>query len=531
MATAAQHLLGQLVDGRFPLRRLLGVSPDSAVFLTDLPSSRPSEPAPEAAIKLIPEDPEHAEQQLASWRAAAALEHPGLLRILHFGRAAVDGSPCLYLVMELASENLGELLPQRALTSEEATGMMGPVLAALDFLHEKGLVHAGLKPANVLAIHDTIKISSDRILPAGESATNRPLAAPYAAPESLLLPASDLWALGVTLYETLTQYLPKHSSSGQYVLPQLAEPFAAIIHGALVEDPAERITLDQVRSLLDPTFVPKAKPAAPEAVRGPVEPPLAAAAQACAGAAPARAPLPSVDPLSVPLSQVSPSPAHPAAPSRIPVTSLPNVNVTIAAPRRPPAPPKAQGSLKYFILGAAATLLLALLVVPGLLRNSGGPAAPSSSGTRPAASPFPAASGSSLPSAAPVKPPVAASPAPSKPGNSTAASRAVNPPAVRSAPAAAASDPGGPAVVHKVLPEVSQRARDSIRGTVRVNVRVGLNPSGQVTSAELANPASSPFFANLALKAARQWQFAPGTPSAVVRFDFTGSTTTASVLP
>src|SRR5262249_4525460 len=119
MPQTAQHLLGQLVDGRFPLRRLLGTTQNSAVFLTDLPNERPSEPAPEAVIKLIPEDPDTAEQQLARWKSAALLSHPGLLRILHFGRTDVDGSPCLFIVMELANENLGELLPQRALTTEE----------------------------------------------------------------------------------------------------------------------------------------------------------------------------------------------------------------------------------------------------------------------------------------------------------------------------------------------------------------------------------------------------------------------------
>jgi TonB family protein len=80
---------------------------------------------------------------------------------------------------------------------------------------------------------------------------------------------------------------------------------------------------------------------------------------------------------------------------------------------------------------------------------------------------------------------------------------------------------------------------------VRINVRVQLHPDGTVSSAELAAPAPSQFFADLALKAAQQWQFgAPSTPShssassgasavpssTVIRFDFT-STSTAAYLP
>jgi TonB family protein len=550
MPETAQHLLGQVVDGRFPLRRLLGVSPNSAVFLTDLPNQRPSEPAPEAAIKLIPEDPETSEQQLVRWKSAAALSHPGLLRILHFGRCAMDGSPCLFVVTELASENLGDLLPQRALTPEEASGMMAPVLATLNFLHENGLVHGGVKPSNILAIRDTIKLSPDRILPAGEATTSSPLAAPYAAPESLLVPASDVWSLGISLYETLTQYLPNHDSSGHYVLPQLPSRFAEVIRGALVPNPTERISLDEIRAALDPSFVPKpvaaavpvATPALAVAARADAEPetalyaqPLAAAAQASAGVATARStpaapmPLPTVDPMAVPLSPVSPTVARAKAPSHIPVSSLPNVNVTIAAPRRAPEARAAGGSLKYFLLGAAGTLVLAALIVPRMLRNSADSAGISKS---PAAS-LPAtksgAESTSSSKTAPASKPPALAPPP-KTAAPAEKKLPVVPGASSRSTAPATSEVAE--VVRQVIPDVSQKARSTIRGTVRINVRVQLNPDGSVASAELDSGASSQFFANLALKAARDWRFAPsGHTSALVRFDFTNSGSKAYVVP
>lgn len=560
MPQTAQHLLGQLVDGRFPLRKLLGVSENSAVFLTDLPNQRPSEPAPEAAIKLIPEDSDTSDQQLERWKTAASLSHPGLLRILDFGRSAVDGAPCLFIVMELASENLAELLPQRALSPEEASGMMAPVLATLDFLHEKGFVHAGLKPSNILAIRDAIKLSADRILPEGDSSATRPLAAPYAPPESLLFPPSDIWSLGISLYETLTQYLPNHDSSGHYVLPPLPSPFAEIIRGALVQDPTGRIPLEEIRAALDPSYVPKAKPvealppevlveavtapiaAKPEAVDSRV--PLAAAAQASAGGAATgralRANTQEVDPLSVPLSPVSPSIERPKAPSHIPVSSLPNVNVTIAAPKRVPAPRTTGGSLKYFVFGAAGTLILAAMILPRMLRNtpttpaasSAATSAKSSAATLPPAAtntPATAEKTAATKSAPPTKPSASApaqpkAVAPSLPKSNAAAGTP------HGANSSAGPDAGSPEVVHKVIPDVSQKARSTIRGTVRINVRVQLNPDGSVSSAGLDSPASSQFFANLALKASRDWRFAPGTSSTVLRFDFTNSASTAYVV-
>src|SRR5258708_37735548 len=157
MSATAQHLLGQLADGRFPLRKLLGVSPNSAVFLTSEPV-QPGDPAPELAIKLIPEDPATSDLQLEHWRAAAALSHPGLLRIHHFDRCAIDGSQCLYIVTDRADEDLGQLLPRRALPPDETSDMLAALLPALAFLHENAFAHAGITPSNIHATRDTVQL-------------------------------------------------------------------------------------------------------------------------------------------------------------------------------------------------------------------------------------------------------------------------------------------------------------------------------------------------------------------------------------
>ena len=65
------------------------------------------------------------------------------------------------------------------------------------------------------------------------------------------------------------------------------------------------------------------------------------------------------------------------------------------------------------------------------------------------------------------------------------------------------------AVAERVLPEVSQNARNTIQGTVRVSVRVSVNPAGEVVAATLDSPGPSRYFANLALQAARGWKFHP----------------------
>jgi TonB family protein len=650
MPATAQHLLGQLADGRFPLRKLLGVSKNSAVFLSSDEPAQPGDPTPDVALKLIPENPATSELQLEHWRTAATLSHAGLLRILHFGRCTLDGAPCLYIVTELADEDLGQLLPRRALTPDETSGMLAAVLPTLDFLHENGFVHGGLKPSNIHATGDNVKLSADRIAPAGESASTWPLAAPFAAPESVLFPSSDMWSLGVSICETLTKAVPEQRPSGRFVLPELPAPYDEIVRSALVGDATLRITLDEVRTLLDPSFVAKPKTAAqetplatpaggsapressdsllhesvgpnpndadpnyadsnnadpktgvisspyvrpPEAPDSPeslvegVRPGTRASAGQPSAPRTSREPLRHIDPLSVPLSPVSPNvapnaPAN-AQPSRapIPVTSLPQVNATIGSPRRVIIPnPTPRRSNKLFVAAAAAAVILAVLFIPRYFLRSNNSATPSSTGSTvnsapensigsATATPSPdsnSASPSSArgnksnaapttpPAASSKKPPSAISPAtnsgaasanqPSRTGSASAspdnglgsgsgsASSTAPSNAKPSTSPSTNANPATPTIIHKVVPEISSRARSSIRGTVRVTVRVQINPDGSVSSAEIANPAPSQFFAAAALKAAREWRFAPfssasSSSAAIIRFDFTPSSTSA----
>src|SRR5262249_38927431 len=77
--------------------------------------------------------------------------------------------------------------------------------------------------------------------------------------------------------------------------------------------------------------------------------------------------------------------------------------------------------------------------------------------------------------------------------------------------------------VQQVLPEVSQSALNTIRGTVRVSVRIRLDRSGNVAGAELASAGPSRYFARKSLEAAQSWKFAPaqgaGSPL-LLHFEF-----------
>jgi TonB family protein len=64
-------------------------------------------------------------------------------------------------------------------------------------------------------------------------------------------------------------------------------------------------------------------------------------------------------------------------------------------------------------------------------------------------------------------------------------------------------------VLDQVLPDVSKKARATIHGKVRVNIKLQVGPSGNVTGAEFDSPGPSKFFADLAMEASRKWAFTP----------------------
>jgi TonB family protein len=264
---------GRVIDGKFPLRQWLGGSDHSAVFLTERPGQ-----TQKVAVKLIASDAE-ADRRLSRWRAAAQLSHPNLMRIFEAGRCQVDGMPLLYLLMEYAEEDLSQILPQRPLAPSEVTDLLPALLDALSYLHGKGLVHGRVKPSNVQAMGDQLKLSADQIAPFAEpnSAGRRDV---YDAPETAVgvtSPAGDVWSIGVTLVAALTQNVTfveaveaatsQRDPGPQHAVPQ---PFRGIARECLHLDPKRRCSIAEIQARLQPEG--RSVPAEPEAAPPPKRP-------------------------------------------------------------------------------------------------------------------------------------------------------------------------------------------------------------------------------------------------------------------
>jgi serine/threonine-protein kinase len=233
---------GREVDGlRFG--PCLGSSGLSAVFRTD-----------RGVIKLLRVDPE--DRQFAALERVMTLSHPHLARVLAAGRC---GTGLLYVLTEYAEEDLAQVLPVRALTTTETRDMLDPLLAALSYLHGQGFVHGRLKPSNIWVVDGNLKLSSDRLVPAGTRLDTGKLRTVYDAPEltdGLATPAADVWSLGITAVEALTQQRPVFDGS-DLELPENIDPaLGAIALTCLDPDPRRRITVTELWGRLHPEGVP-----------------------------------------------------------------------------------------------------------------------------------------------------------------------------------------------------------------------------------------------------------------------------------
>ena len=459
---------GQVINGVFPLRRLLSASDHSAVFLTEYKAQN----LPNAALKLVPAVPALAQAQLAHWTTAATLDHPHLIRLFEAGRCQLGGQQFIFVVMEYAEQTLPQILSQRALTPGEVRDMLIPTLSALAFLHSKNLAHGGLKPSNILAVNDQLKLASDTVRPVGESPANIAMSSVLDPPEANdhgVSAAGDIWGLGITMVEALTQHLPSwpDGESETASLPAALPPtFMAIIRQCLNRDPASRPTVDDVEAQINP---------APQ--------------------------LPAVSVPQLPLSALEP------------LTSTPKpLGREVPDRATPPAQPPKQG---LFLQAIAVLSIVAVAVWVGLhVLNSRASLHRSAPPT--AASQNPETSVSAPPG-------VAAASSGAKSADSNSA-RSGFVPGLSNQPVQPLAN-RLPSVFHEEIPDIPRRNRETIRGHIKVSVRVTVDSSGNVVDETLEKHGPSKYFARLAVEAARKWKFAPAgnhdSRKWLLQFEFT----------
>jgi serine/threonine-protein kinase len=251
----------QLVGGRYRVVRKLGGGGMADVYLCeDLTLGR------HVAVKVLLQrylgDPAFVERFRREAKAAAGLNQQNLVSIYDWGE--VDGT--YYIVMEyVEGETLKDLIRRRGrLSGNESVAVAMQLLAAVEFAHRSGIVHRDIKPQNVMLDRGgTVKVMDFGIARAGDSGMTEAGSilgtAQYLAPEQArgqpVDERSDLYSVGVCLYEMLTGTVPfKGDSAVTVALKHVNEvprepselvpgmPYALnqIVLKAMAKDPADR---------------------------------------------------------------------------------------------------------------------------------------------------------------------------------------------------------------------------------------------------------------------------------------------------
>jgi serine/threonine-protein kinase len=374
----------------------------------------------EAMKVLLPDlegDTELADRFMREIKVQASLDHPNIAAL----HTALRLDNQLLMLMEyVEGVTIEAVLRSGRLPIDKAIDYTAQVLSALSYAHARGVVHRDLKPANMIITPSGVvklmdfgiaKMAADRKL----TQTGRTVGSLYyMSPEQIkgavdLDPRSDLYSLGISLYEMVTGARPFQGDSEYSIMaahletnppppiqldPSLPPAISEIILMSLEKDPAQRFqTADAFRAAL-------------LSVRGPV--------------------------------QTAAQPAVPMATSA--------AAAVVAPPPQPPPPPPAARSHRglYIALGSLATIaviIAAVTQIPKFRRTTAesapavvasAPAQPAQAELPPAATPSPAPAPAETPTVS--QPPVSAAPA-------TKAAA----PAVRRAPAAAAVPAPAPA--------------------------------------------------------------------------------------
>ncbi|MDF1816695.1 MAG: tetratricopeptide repeat protein [Verrucomicrobiales bacterium] len=225
------------------------------------------------ALKILPsefdEDPAFAARFMREAQALAALNHPNIVTLYDFG----EQDDLCYITMEyVEGADLAELLDYGGITASEALKIIPQICESLQYAHDKGVIHRDIKPSNILIdSKGTAKLTDfglakfvdpDALNNYTLTETNSILGTPaYMAPEQReagdVDHRSDIYSLGVVLYELLTNRLPQGNvDTPSDTNPGCPRHVNRVVFRAMEANPDSRYqSVEKIREdLINPTW-------------------------------------------------------------------------------------------------------------------------------------------------------------------------------------------------------------------------------------------------------------------------------------
>ncbi|QDI90564.1 Stk1 family PASTA domain-containing Ser/Thr kinase [Salicibibacter halophilus] len=225
-------MIGERIDGRYEVQAYIGGGMAHVYRARDIILER------DVAVKVL--QPQHVDDDAFVRRfrreaeAATSLVHTNIVDIYDLG----ENDGIFYIVMEYMRNNTlkDKIVNEGALPFPEAMRIFSELTSAIAYAHEQGIIHRDIKPQNILLDEDgTVKVTDFGIARASSAATitqtNSVLGSVhYMSPEQAragtLTTKTDIYAIGVTLFEMVTGLLPFNADSAVSIaLKHLQDPF------------------------------------------------------------------------------------------------------------------------------------------------------------------------------------------------------------------------------------------------------------------------------------------------------------------
>jgi serine/threonine-protein kinase len=259
MTVSAEVGEGSTIDGRYRLLRRIGSGGMADVWLAEDPHLQ-RRVALKVLHKRFAQDREFVERFRREAEAAAGLQHPNIVAV--FDRGDVDGT--YYIAMQLLEGRSLKDVIEAGPSPEQTVGLIRQVLVAAGFAHRHGVVHRDLKPQNVIVDDEgkatvtdfgIARAGASEITQAGSVMGTPHYLSPEQAQGQAVTAVSDLYSIGVMLYEALAGRVPFEADSAvaiamkqvshtpqrpSSIAPAVSPALDAVTMRALEKDPGRR---------------------------------------------------------------------------------------------------------------------------------------------------------------------------------------------------------------------------------------------------------------------------------------------------